>query len=285
VLVLTHHNADIDAMASAIVLSETLKYLNIKSFIGVPESVSKAAKKLSESFDVLIDPDCSEINFVVLVDTSVPEQLSSVKNLKVNVIIDHHAKGKLCKNAVCFIDENSKSSAQLVYKVIKKLGYNIDKKLSKIITAGIVADTAHLKLADNNVFSDLSELTKNIEFSDVLKLITTEGGLSEKIVSFKCAKRVDAYRFDDILVAFSDIVSHEAFGARTLMKIGADLAIVIAEKKDETRVSSRGRKKILEKGIDLSKLFKKVGEFLDGSGGGHSLAGSANGKKKNKEEC
>ncbi len=283
VLVLAHHNADIDATASAIVLAESLGKIGIKASIGVAESVSKAAKKLSEPFDILIDPDCSKFDFIVLVDTSVPEQLSSVKNLRADAVIDHHKRSKLCEGAVCLINENSKSTAQLVYKVVKNLGCEIDENMAKLLCAGIVADTAHLKLADNDVFSDLAKLTKIIQFSEVLDIITTEETLSERIVSIKCAKRIDAYRFGDIIVAFSDIVSHEAIGARLLLKIGSDIGIVIAERKNETRISSRGNKRILEKGINLSEIFIEVGKFLEGNGGGHSLAGSANGKKKKRQ--
>ncbi len=280
VLVLTHHNADIDAAAAAVVLAEALKKIGANAYAAAAESVSKAAKKLTEPFNILIDPDCSKFEFVILVDTSVREQLSSIKNLRADIVIDHHPKGNLCETAVCYIDENSKSTSQLVYKVVKKLGCGVDNTLLKITAAGIVADSAHLRLADHDVFLTLAELTKTVKFSEVLDLIKSEEDFSEKVASIKCVTRAEVYRFNNILVAFSNITSHEAIGARALLKVGADIAVVIAEKKNETRISSRGKEKILEVGIDLSEIFKEVGDYLEGSGGGHSLAGSANGKRK-----
>ncbi len=285
VLVLTHHNADIDAMASAISLDEGLKQAGAETTIGVAESISKAAQKLSESSPVIIDPDCKNFDYVVLVDTSVPEQLASVRNLRADFVIDHHPEGKLAEGAVSHIDKNAKSSAQLVYSVLKELKIEIDEKLAKIISAGIVADTAHFRHADSEVFSIMAELTQKTKFSDVLGLISTEEtDPSGRIAALKAASRMEIYKFGGMLVVLSNVVSHEAAACRGLLKLGADIAIVVAEKENETRISSRAKEKITGKGLDLSELFKDVGKFLEGSGGGHPLAGSANGKRKNRDE-
>lgn len=284
-LVLTHHNADIDAAASAIALAEGLKQIGAETAIGVSESVSRAAQKLSEGYSVLIDPDCKSFDYVILVDTSVPEQLASVKNVRADFVIDHHPKGRLAENAVSYIDENAKSSAQLVYVVLKELKIEIDENLAKIISAGIVADTAHFRHADSEVFSIMAELTQKIRFSDVLQLITSEEiDPSGRVAALKAASRMDIYKFGNILVALSNVVSHEAAACRGLLKLGADIAIVVAEKENEMRISSRAKEKITEKNPDLSEMFQEIGKFLEGSGGGHPLAGSANGKRKNRDE-
>ncbi len=285
VLVLTHHNADIDATASAIALAEGLKQTGVEASIGAAESVSRAAQKLAEGFKIIIDPDCEQFDFVILVDTSVPEQLASVKNVRADFVLDHHPPGRLAEKAVSHIGENAKSSAQLVYLVLKELKIDIDEKLAKIISAGIVADTAHFRHADSEVFSIMAELSKKTKFSDVLGLITTdEADPSGRVAALKAASRMDIYKFGEILVALSNVVSHEAAACRGLLKLGADVAIVVAEKENETRISSRAKEKIIEKNLDLSELFKEVGIFLEGSGGGHPLSGSANGRRKNRDE-
>ncbi|MFZ3076949.1 MAG: DHH family phosphoesterase [Candidatus Aenigmatarchaeota archaeon] len=285
VLVLTHHNADIDAAASAIALAEGLKHIEADAKIGVAESVSRAAQKLAEGFKIIIDPDCKSFDYVILVDTSVPEQLTSVKNVRADFIIDHHPEGKLAEKVVSYIVENAKSSAQLVYAVLKELKIEIDENLARIISAGIVADTAHFRHADSEVFLIMSELTRKIKFSDVLQMITSEDAdPSGRVAALKAASRMDIYKFGEILVALSNVVSHEAAACRGLLKLGADIAIVVAEKESETRISSRAKEKITEKNLDLSELFQEVGKFLEGSGGGHPLAGSANGKRKNRDE-
>lgn len=280
VLILTHHNADVDAVASAVALSEGLAQKGAKADIGVAESVSKPAQQIAAKYSVIIDPDCAQYDYIILVETSVPEQLASVKNLRADMVIDHHPAGRLAGED-CYIDEKAKATALMIYKILKELGCKIDKELAKIIAAGIVADTAHLRLADKEVFSIMAELLETgFEFSDALKFIEVQQDLSERVAALKVGMRSELYKFGDILVALSNVVSHEAAAARALLKLGADIAIVIAEKENELRISSRGRESILEKGIDLSEIFKEVGKFIEGSGGGHPLAGSANGKRK-----
>lgn len=279
ILVLTHHNADVDAVASAVGLAEGLKQIGTAADIGVAESIARPAQNIAKQYEIIKDPDCRNYDFVILVETSSPEQLSSVKNLRADMVIDHHPPGKLAKD-LYFIDETAKSSSQIIYRILKKMGCKINRKIARIIAAGIVADTAHLRLADKAVFEVLAELTKNIKFSEVLELIETQKDLSETIATLKAAKRMELFKFNKIILALSNVSSHEAAAARALIKLGADIAVVIAKKENETRISSRGKQKILQHGIDLSKIFQEVGKFIEGSGGGHNLAGSANGKRK-----
>jgi len=280
VLILTHHNADIDAAASAIGLSMIFEQLGIKSSIGVSESVSKAAKNISKDRKILIDPDCGKFDSVIVVDTSVPEQVSRITNLKVDAIIDHHIPGKLADEAKAkWIAPESKSTAQMIYKLAKSLKCKISKEFAMIIAAGIVADTAHLKIADIDVFETLTELLKTgISFENVLSSIETPMDQSEIIAALKAAQRSEIYKIGDLIVCTSKISSHEAPAARALMKMGADIAIVATIRDDEIRISSRGRDRILKYGIDLSEIFKDIGAAVGGSGGGHNMAGSANGK-------
>jgi len=279
VLIATHHNADIDAIGSSVGLSLGLEQLGLETSVGVAESVSRGAKKLASKYDILIDPDCSKFDSVILVDTSVEEQLSSFKNLRADAVIDHHPEGKLAKDVPSIIEPDTRSSSQIVYRVLKELDCNITKTIAKVLAAGIVADTAHMRLADINVFETLSELLKTgIKFENVLKSIENPIDQSESIAALKAIKKSHIYKIGDVLVCTSKVSSHEAPVARSMMRLGADVAIVAAIKKNELRISSRAREKILPYDIDLSKIFKKVGKIINGNGGGHNMAGSANGK-------
>src|SRR3989344_2176913 len=124
-LLLTHHNADLDAVTSVIVLKEGLAQLGINCDLGVPESIAKPTQKVAKGYDFIIDPDCDLYDNVVLVETTVPEQLSSVKNLHVECVIDHHPPGPLSKNVISWIDPNLKSTVQMSYKILQELGCEI----------------------------------------------------------------------------------------------------------------------------------------------------------------
>lgn len=281
-LILTHHNADIDAIASALSLHLGLSQLGLKSTIGVSESVSRPAKNIKTDIKIEIDPDCKKFDNILVVETSTPEQLKSIKNLRADIIVDHHPSGPLAVRAkAIWIDPDKKSASQMVYEILKNLNCKIDDNLAKIILAGIISDTSHLRLADKSTLKIVIELLeKNITIEEVMNIIQTEPDISEVIACSKAVKRAELYKSDDFIIAFSAISSHEAASCRALQKMGFDISIVAALKKDEIRISSRGKGKILKYGIDLSEIFKEVGNIIDGNGGGHNLAGSANGKNK-----
>jgi bifunctional oligoribonuclease and PAP phosphatase NrnA len=282
-LVLTHHNADIDAGASAISLKLGLEKLGKEVDIGVAESVSRAARGFCGKYKFIVDPDCSKFDNVILVDTSVPEQLSSVGNLRADCVIDHHPKGKLV-GELAWVDETKKSAAQMVYEVLKKLEVDVDHELAKIIACGIVGDTAHLRLAEKEEFSILVELLHTgVTYSEILKSLESKIEVSERVACLKACTRADVYRNGEVIVVISKVVSFEAAACRALLRSGADVAVVIANKKDQMRVSSRGNYRLKGK-IDLSEIFAGVGKIIGGSGGGHDLAGSANGKDRKEKE-
>ena len=279
-LLLTHHNADLDAVSSALGLKYGLGKFGLEMDIGVAESVSRAGKKLLGSEEIIVDPDCSKYDWVFLVETSVPEQLASVKNLRVDLILDHHPAGPLVKGAkAVWIDEKEKAAALMVFRLLKVLGVEITAEVAKVLLAGIVADTAHLRLAERGEFLAVAELLgTGVRFADVLNTIEGEVDFSERVAVLRALGRIEVYRLGELLVCFTEIGSFESQTARALVKAGADIAFVFDRKKEELRVSSRAKKSIEEKGIDLSKMFIEVGKIIGGTGGGHPTAGSANGR-------
>lgn len=280
ILLLMHHNADIDALASAWILKNYLSQKN-SAIIATCESLAKQTKKIMDIIkeEVIIDPDCSGYDFVIVVDTSSSEQIKTAKNLRIDLLIDHHEKGDL-KARTEIIDKNAKATSCIVYKIMKKLGYELSDIERKVLLAGIVSDTAHLRFADKETLKVVYEAMGNFSFSEVLNLVAVEEDVSDRIATLKAAKRMELYKFGELIVAFSKLGSHEAIAARNLVKLGVDIAIVMTKKDNELRISSRGKEKILTKSINLAEIFEKVGEFIHGSGGGHDLAGSANGKVK-----
>ena len=278
-LIITHHNADLDAVSSMIGLHLGLKEIGIKSDMGVAESISRISKPMANDYSIKIDPDCSKYDNIIIVDTSNSDQLKGIKNLRADFIIDHHIKGNLTENTKeSFINERAKSASQMVFIVLDEMGFKIDKKIGKILLSGIIADTGHLKLADAETLKIVVRLLETgIELRDVIESISFEPDISESIASLKAARNLDLYKSEKLIITFSKGVSHEASSCRALLRIGADIAIVASIKKKEVRISSRAKNKILDMGLDLSVIFKEVGKIIGGNGGGHDLAGSANG--------
>ena len=75
VLVLAHHNADLDAVASALVLKYTFPWVEM----GAYNSISAPGKALLGHLEekMVIDPEVKEYDLVIVLDSSSPMQVSN----------------------------------------------------------------------------------------------------------------------------------------------------------------------------------------------------------------
>ncbi len=275
--ILTHHNADVDAIASALVLREVLEGMNKNVRVGVPESVSEAARRFLIS-DVEIDPEIKDEN-VIVVDTSSREQLEPIKVSKVFLVIDHHIPGNLeCE--LSYIEPKAKSCSEIIYMLLKEMGIELNGKMATLLAGGLIYDTAHLRRADKETFKLLVEFLEKSDktYQEILAMLHTGVDISERIAMLKSFKRMTSYRIGNVLVSFTSVGSFEASVARNILRLGADIAVVGAPKKNVIRISGRMRPVLKDK-INLAEIFSKIGELIDGSAGGHDIAASANGKK------
>ena len=102
---------------------------------------------------------------------------------------------------------------------------------------------------------------------------------------FEASQRAKITRINDILLVTSEVSNYEASAARALVDLGADIAIIIADKgKNEVRASARANPKLKKiQGFNLGKIMEEAGEKFQGGGGGHILAAGLNGKGDPKE--
>ncbi|MBI5355788.1 MAG: hypothetical protein HZB68_05025 [Candidatus Aenigmarchaeota archaeon] len=148
---------------------------------------------------------------------------------------------------------------------------------------GILAETAYFRYGNKKTFELFAKLLESVDYAKVQSTISSPIDQSERIARLKAAGRARIYKAGDSLVAVSEVGSFEASACRGLMSLGADIAIASCIKENEIRISSRGSNEI-GKRIDLAKdVFSKIGDIVGGSGGGHPLAGSANGKNPGKQ--
>ncbi|MCD6367833.1 MAG: DHH family phosphoesterase [Candidatus Aenigmarchaeota archaeon] len=282
-IILTHHNADVDAIASSLTMKEILLSMGKKVDVGVAESVSEVARKfLNENDGILIDPSVEGYDTILVVDTSSPEQLMPIEipESKHKIVIDHHIPGALISGSNSLVIPESTSCSEIIYELSKKLNLNLSSRSMFLLASGIVYDTAHLRNANLKTLKTLVELLERSghEFKEILSLLSTDIDISEKIAILKSYKRMEAYRIGDVLVAFSHAGSFEASVARNLLRSGADIAIVGAPRKNLIRISGRMKHHLRNK-INLAEIFSNIQNIIDGSAGGHDVAASANGKK------
>lgn len=289
ILLLTHQNADIDAVASLLILGYYLKKLGFKNFdYSVADGISLQARTLLKYSDKeFVEPVPKDYDMVATVDVSDPRYLPKVDLEGVElVVIDHHQLSEYfasdnCK-AACFVDPDSVSMTEYLYN---SFDIPIDKTIARLVLAGIIFDSGYLRLASRKTFQTIAKLLDEfgLEYPDILAELSTEMSVSEKIARIKGAKRAKVVQDGGAIIATARVGSYESSVARGLVGLGADVAFVASDS-DGARISGRAHAKyIKEHSLNLGKnVMPKVGRLLGGSGSGHAAAAGANGPNKEK---
>jgi nanoRNase/pAp phosphatase (c-di-AMP/oligoRNAs hydrolase) len=294
-LLLSHLNADPDAIGSSIAVYEYLRSKKLEPRIAAAGSINALARNLIKKlkYKIEINPALGDVDTLVIRGTSSFSQLApvDVKNFSGRLfVIDHHnpdleMKGK-CEKGI--FRETVTSTSELVFELLKEEGFDFSKNVSLALITGIVTDTAHLQFARSDTLRIVAELLEasKMTFPDVLNLISIPTEPSRKIAHLKSASRVEMQKIDEWIIALSYVSSFEASAARALVKIGADVAFVCSNEKGDARVSVRANNNFVKKTkINFAKEYApELTKALDGSGGGHAAAISVNGEFNGSEK-
>ena len=286
-LLLCHHNADPDSLGSAIAFSRYLHKLGLEYRIGVAQSVSSYAKRLLNFAPVEKNPYVKE-DVVVIFDTSSLEQLEPVKIPKKDgkfvIVIDHHVeKENPIKGDIAVIDSSRTSTAEIVWELLKYLNF-YDEIAARAILAGIVTDTANFRFANARTFKTVGEIQAlfNIPMGEIYNLIAPVSDealdIAKRMAILNACQRMEIKKIGKYLIALSKVSAYESLACKVFLQLGADIAVVGSEKKG-VRISARAKESLVKKGLHLGRLMEKIGPIIEGSGGGHSGAAGANGKK------
>ncbi|MFH1787145.1 MAG: DHH family phosphoesterase [archaeon] len=278
-LILTHHNADVDAVASTILLSQYLAKLGLTSVdMAFPGGVSLQARSILPYSKIkpLTEFDIRSYDLVVLVDTATPNQLPGVDLAGSEVvIIDHHQAGGISGKK--FVDRNAVSTTSVIHS-----GFSIPltKQMAELVLVGIIFDSAFLKVADNKAFSTIAKLLNEhkLNYGEILELLSAPMSESERIARLKGGQRCQIHRVGGFLLVTSEVGSFEASVARALVASGADAAVVGCAA-SEARISARARANFIKQTkVNLGQqIMPRLGELLGGAGSGHDAAAGANG--------
>jgi nanoRNase/pAp phosphatase (c-di-AMP/oligoRNAs hydrolase) len=136
-------------------------------------------------------------------------------------------------------------------------------------------DTRHFMLATSEAFRIAANLVaKGVNALEAMKSLQVPMAESERIARLKASQRLVITRMGGWILVSTHVGSHQASAARALVMLGADVAIVAAEKKAQVRMSLRSTQDFYDKTkVHLGRdVAKKVGKIIQGAGGGHALA-------------
>jgi len=288
VLVTTHSNADPDAVASALIVLRLLEHMGSSGCLGVSEGLSRVSRALLErlSIELRLCDATARYEGCVVVDSSNPAQLGSFRDAclsaRVKALIDHHEPGLLHDMiGLKLVDVNASSTTELVVRVVEGVGLKLNGKLSTLAIAGVIYDSRRFREAGPHTFRVASLLMEwGCDYNLALRsLVVERSGFEDLSIRVAVLKALSRLRLEktcqDLLVAVTHIGSHESEVARKLVSLGADIAVVVAERNGKARASVRVSERALGRGVKASTIAAYIASKHRGEGGGHETAAMA----------
>ncbi len=283
--VVCHRNADADAYLSAFAVSKLIRSVAPKCEVTIvtPGGMTTLTQKLSARFPhATLERSGDDYDLYVAVDVGDEELLNEWKeklgaSSGVRVLVDHHPLRDRTVYDRVIVDEVATSAAEVVFALYEDLGVKVDEQTAQALLEAIVFDSSHLAIVSP---SGLKAAVKLMEAGADLPLarkeLRSEPDYGEVMAKLKGAQRLKIYKVGGWVTATSLVGSFQAHVARSLLYLGADLALVGGESDGETRVSMRSTQRFAE-GTKLHLGTQVAGEMakrLGGHGGGHATAAS-----------
>ena len=221
-LLLVHHHADVDSIASAIGLNTIFE----NSTICASDGISSHGQKVASTVDIQIMEKPPEIweGTVIALDSPNPEHCCPVPEAKQIIVIDHHTKIEGWPEGTEVIHQPQRTStAEIILEVIKELELEITETCATVLLSGIYTDTGQFRHANKETFSAASDLAKaGADPQEVINILDSERPMIQKTTFLKAAQRMKWRQEGKWLVAQSFVGSFESGSARLLIVLGAD---------------------------------------------------------------
>lgn len=285
--VICHRHADPDSYMAAFAISRLMGKLAPSARVDViiPDGMSLLTRRLAESFrqEHLVEGegDGGEYDLLVAVDIGHAELLKEwLAKLKqspaVKVLVDHHPlqEGSLYDHML--VDSTASSASEIVATMYRQLGVKAEPSAAQALLLGILFDSQHLLIAKERTLREVVRLIDSgASIEDARLLLRSPPDYGEVIAKLKSARRLKLYRVAGWVVVTTTVGSFQSNVARSLVSMGADVAIVTGETSGETRGSLRANQRFWEStkvhlGTDVAASVAKD----QGVGGGHPTAAS-----------
>jgi nanoRNase/pAp phosphatase (c-di-AMP/oligoRNAs hydrolase) len=289
-LIITHANADPDAIAAAVLLASILERVGLDRIsYAFPEGISKVSNRVLKGLNIEIryfrEPPRKAFRSIAVVDAANSVQLGAFRKIVERagslLLVDHHAPpGDLAQRSKYLVLSNEPAAVLVVYGAAKALRMHISGRLATLALTGVLFDSRRFIHVTPCALRAAAQLIENgADYQLALSLLEAEEDFSERVAKLKGAARCHTLRFGDYLVTITEIGSFEASVARALVSLGADAALVASEKPGECRLSIRlSRSFHLRTGLSAGRdLAAALAKSLSGEGGGHDLAGTFKG--------
>jgi len=289
VIVLCHHNADPDALGAAQGVKELVKALTgSEPIIVIPDDASVLSRNIASTLGIeLYETTAQAADTYIVVDTGSLNQLGGwerpLKETDARIVfIDHHLPDSDMYelSTLYLVDPDASSASELVYRLYMHYDMKPSEITSIALLAGIAYDTKHFSIGGPETFQIISSLLEKVgNVSRIKELLSVPSKQSEKIARLKAGQRAEIEVVGDWVLAFSRLGSFQSSGARALLSMGADVAVVVGEDKGMLRASFRSKNQFHHlTGIHLGEVVGALASRFSGSGSGHPTAAGFNGE-------
>jgi phosphoesterase RecJ-like protein len=289
VIVLCHHNADPDALGAAQGVKELVEALTgSEPIIVIPDDASVLSRNIASTLDIKLDETKAQAaDTYIVVDTGSLNQLGGwetpLKETDARIVfIDHHLPDSEMYelSTLYLVDPDASSASEIVYRIYVHYDVTPTETTSAALLAGIAYDTKHFSLGGPETFQIISSLLEEVgDVSRIKDLLSISFKQSEKIARLRAGQRAEIEFVGDWVLAFSHLGSFQSSGARALLSMGADVAVVVGEDKGMLRASFRSKNQFHRlTGIHLGEMVSIFASRFNGSGSGHPTAAGFNGK-------
>lgn len=277
IYIASHVQPDGDNIGSLLGLGIALMKINKNVFMIKTDNIPKDFMFLP-NVELIKDYDESDIDLFIALDSSDEERLGDNKELlskAKNVInIDHHLSNTNYGD-INIVDSEAAATCEIVFKLIKKLGIELDKDIAMCLYTGISTDTGSFMYENANEETHLiaAELLKvGIDKQSININIWQSNSLIKTKLFIKTLETLETYFEDKLAIVEVTRDSLRSIGASMEESEGivsfirdidsVEVAIMLKEfEENEIKVSMRSKRY-----IDVSKVCALFG------GGGHKKA-------------
>lgn len=293
VAIVTHRGADVDALASSYGMREIVLCMLPSTNVSI-HSLGRLPRKsrgLVGFLDLDIsndEPLISDASWVMLLDTggwsTTGLEVATLKRAKHRILIDHHPPVDVGSCDI-LIQRSFTSTSEIVLEIFDKTGCHLDERAATALLAGVITDTAGLREANEDTLRHLCELgSKGARISKAWEIISREEARDEMIAKLKAAQRMKILKLGEIVAVLTEVGSYHSSVASSLVRLGADLAVVFSREDMGSKASLRASRRFSElSAVDLGALSSDLAKELGGHGGGHIRASALNSSKSVEE--
>lgn len=276
VLVVTHRQADLDAVGSAVGLAATL---DGTVEIAIPGSVDDDAEPLLAGQPVVSNPDLAAYDLVVVVDAPSSDRVAPYDPIAADtpfVLVDHHERDDLSEAATtACVDTDAPATALLVARALSAGDWTLTETAAMALAAGILDDAGPLRALAGDGYEVTTALLEaaGSKRTALVDLVSASPAWSERMATAKALVRARGYKAGETIVLTTRVGGEERAGLHALLGGNADVALVVSPRGDRTRLYGRvgGALELSLPGDVLEPLVDAFG----GESGGHAGAAGA----------